>query len=511
MPYITYFNTVNVSDSHEEPDGPVPISEEDLSEDVCAILDNYRLSVENVNQPYPPRWAITDILKAFIVYLNGKNDASALLMDDLDGLLFGLDDGDGPSFSEFRDKKSASQLIRGLSMLYRNIPCDILMDSLIVHLSGISYSTEHPGHMRDFILGKAASEAVAFMVTSNKVLIDHPYLDLVIQLGRDYDVVLTRDCDKDVTECLCHIMDGAVTVYDPPAVSVAHLDADTIIRARYESSFPDKMEEMIHALPKNRKMVVLDDCGLLTGSKKISQRTIDLLNRSELLSLNRFSSPFSNRSLSVAEISGHHSGIATRIRIFDEGCIPGTENIQDVDAFDDGMVSLGEIASVRKGTIVGKDNLITENDGDLAMYIRPKDVEKGELLIDDINYVTNDRHDSVMPDTVLVDSYPPFTRSYLVRKRDVPCIASPNFSIVVPNKDYLPDYVHAFFRSSMFVDRARRLSSGKYITLEDLKSIRIPIASKEVQQKIVDSTSSSANDPDGITSAFRSILSTDQQ
>ena len=148
---------MNVSDSHEEPDGPVPISEEDLSEDVCAILDNYRLSVENVNQPYPPRWAITDILKAFIVYLNGKNDASALLMDDLDGLLFGLDDGDDPSFSEFRDKKSASQLIRGLSMLYRNIPCDILMDSLIVHLSGISDSTEHPGHMRDFILGKAAS------------------------------------------------------------------------------------------------------------------------------------------------------------------------------------------------------------------------------------------------------------------------------------------------------------------------------------------------------------------
>ena len=159
------------------------------------------------------------------------------------------------------------------------------------------------------------------------------------------------------------------------------------------------------------------------------------------------------------------------------------------------------------GTIVGRGNLITENDGALAMYIRPKDVEKGELLIDDINYVTNDRHDSVMPDTVLVDSYPPFTRSYLVRKRDVPCIASPNFSIVVPNKDYLPDYVHAFFRSSMFVDRARRLSSGKYITLEDLKSIRIPIASKEVQQKIVDSTSSSANDPDDITSAFRSFLS----
>ena len=507
MPYISYFNTVNVSDSHEEPDGPVPISEEDLSENVCAILDNYRLSVENANQPYPPKWAITDILKAFLVYLNGKNDASALLMDDLDSLLFGLVDRDGFSFSGFHDRKSASQLIRGLSVLYMNIPCDILMDSLIVHLSGISDSTERPDHMKDFILGRAASETVAFMVTSEKVLLDHPYLDLIVQLCHDYDVILTSDCDKEISGCLCSLTGGTVTFSNPSTGTVAPQDADMIIRARYESSFPDKMEEMIHTLPKNRKLVVLDDCGLLTGSKKISQRTIDLLNRSELLSLNRFSSPFSNRSLSVAEISSHHSGIATRIRIFDEGCIPGTENIQDVDVFDDGMVSLGEIASVRKGTIVGRGNLITENDGALAMYIRPKDVEKGELLIDDINYVTNDRHDSVMPDTVLVDSYPPFTRSYLVRKRDVPCIASPNFSIVVPNKDYLPDYVHAFFRSSMFVDRARRLSSGKYITLEDLKSIRIPIASKEVQQKIVDSTSSSANDPDDITSAFRSFLS----
>lgn len=494
---------------NEESDGPEPISEEDLSESIGTILNNYRLSVECRYQPYPPKWAITDMMKAFMVYLAGKTDTHPLLLEDLDESLFKIIKSSNLSISGFHDGKSALNLIRGLSMLYENIPRDILLDSLITHLSEIENSTEQPCHMNDLVLNKCASETISSMITSEKVILDHTYLDLIIQLYRDYYVVLTDDSEREMSDCLSRLTNGAV-ISGNPSPRTMDPDSDNIIRTKYESSFPEKLEKTIGSLPLNRKLIVLDDCGLLTGSKKISQRCLDVLNKCKILSLNRFVSSFSNRSLIVAEISNNHSNIDTRIRIFDDSQPIGSDGHSEegsANEFDDGTVAIDEIASVRKGVIIGKDELIGDNDGTLAMYIRPKDIDNGELIIDDINYVDRSRRESVMPDSILVDSYPPYTRSYLVRKRDVPCIASPNFSIVIPNEDYDPKYIHAFFRSSMFIDYARKLSSGKYITLADLKSLRIPVASMETQRKIADSVSSSIDDPDKITSAFRSYLS----
>lgn len=476
-------------------------SDDELLEAIGSVLDSFRLSAEFKDRSYPDKWAVTDILKAFLLYSNGNISSRTLMSDDLDNLL--SESNSCPDISGFHMKRPASRIVRGLAMLSGNISRNVLLLALVKHLYGISCSTECPTHIKDLILGENASGAVVSMVTSEKVILDHPYLDLIARLSPDYAIQLKCDDEIEIAECVSCLIDN-VTLAENSAP-----DSDIIIRAKYMSSFPNSLEELVNNLPEDRMMIILDDCDLLEGDRKISRRSLDVLD-GKMPSLCKFISFFPDRHLTVAVVSGRCSDTPTRICVFSENCETGlnAEMTETPDSpSDDRTVRIGEIASVRKGVIVHKEDLVTNNDDGNAMYIRPKDVKNGGLVLDNISYIVKDDFDSVATGSILVDSYPPFTRSYLVRDDDVPCVASPNFSVVTPNSDYLPDYVHAFFRSSMFLEDAQRKSSGKFITLASLKSIRIPVAPKDVQSRIVNCISTVENDPERITAAFKTILS----
>ena len=481
---------------------PRPISDNEFLEDITALLDNYRLSAEFRDHPYPSIWTVTDILKSFLLYSDGKIGTRTLMSEDLDELL--LKSNKFPRISGFHDKGPAARMIRGLILLSKDISNECLLLALVGHLYGISCSTDCPAHMKDLILGEDASKTVTSMLTSENVILEHPYLDLISKVHINRDILLIGDDEKEMAECLSYLIDNVTSTGD----STADTESDLIIRAKYESSFPNKLERIVNNLPENRKIIVIDDCDLLTGNKKISQRSLDIL-RGKMTSLCRFISFFPDRCLSVAEITGKCFGMPTRFRVFNDNLVTETvnEEIDSENTSNDETVQIGLIATVRKGVSVCKNDLTTENVDGRAMYIRPKDVKNGELVLDNIRYLVDDDSYLVPAGCILVDSYPPFTRSYLVHEDDIPCVASPNYSIVIPNNDYLPGYVHAFFRSSMFLEDVRKKSSRGYITLDDLKSVRIPIASKDAQSQIIDRISTISDDPDGITAAFRNVLS----
>lgn len=166
---------------------------------------------------------------------------------------------------------------------------------------------------------------------------------------------------------------------------------------------------------------------------------------------------------------------------------------------------LGNVAEVRKGTMITSSELFPPNAISGIPYVTPKNLSKDGLDLSMAKKAPGFVRAIAKPGDILVTCNSSVTRIYRMKSGDPMVAPSYAFAIVRPNVDiYYPEFLELYFRTRDFQEQAEERQSGKMmvsLSATELAKIVIPAVDKDTQADMVDSyreamLNSSESDPD---------------
>jgi len=474
------------------------------NEAVSSILDNYRAMIENRGHEYPDKDSVSDILKAFVIYSSGiqVRRISLIGFDEANDILNSAAGAYAP-IDGFHWWKGASSILHGLMMLEGTIGNRILLGSLIKHLAGTSFLTPDASHEMA-ILGDSVCELISSKTSAPTITLNGWFLDLI--LNESGHEIIVDGPDNGIARCLS-ILTGAKMNADQAS--------DYVICSLLDEEEIEKIEKHLDSSKKGSKTIIV------TGRKVTDDPTLHRFRSSmeehRVISISKLISPISDDISWVVEMGRGAPGMTLFDTISNGKTVRSesrpisngwhmTGSVLDVGLE---TVYVGQIADIRRGVIVGSEDLETGSHSGRPLYIRPMDVRYGEIDLSEMFSVSRPGVSLTEPDSVLVATQAPFGTSYVVRQKDFPCVASARFSVVRPKGDYDPDYIDAFFRSSLFKKEICGITEYEtgFISVEDLSNMSIPKATMGEQEIILDRiTDLEEQDAESISEVFIEIL-----
>lgn len=476
--------------------------EEILQSEVDMILNNYRCTVERNGRRFYGHGSLGDIVKAFVLYGFDDDLRRVTLMDpdSAHSKLNKIMDGRA-KVGPFEDWRSASAIVQGLLLVPSRISAEILVESFMKLLRSVKSTPE--GQLVNMpLIGSDACNLIDSMCTGDAVSMPVFLSDLAHHL-RHIRLLTSPEDPNDIESCLMLLMG---TESDEGTAG------DVVLFVANDSTMdqPSKVLETFRSIPEGGHMVLVTHPGFVSSGTKDFEECRRLLSEYRMDSINRIATLVMELpQVYIIDIHKKRAGRRTLVRSFepfsigrsDERFVITPSSMTEAALKDDWSVeaylepegklevptvSLGKIGSVRRGVIIPKTECVDGIRSDLPIYLRPVDIKDGEIDLEDIRSVTRFGVRPVEPGSILVSTQGRVGTTYLVRDEDPPCVASSRFITILPSEGYTPEYIETFFRSSYFIDRALEISKDdEYVSTEDMKSIGIPVADKEQQDRIV--------------------------
>lgn len=166
---------------------------------------------------------------------------------------------------------------------------------------------------------------------------------------------------------------------------------------------------------------------------------------------------------------------------------------------------LGNVAEVRKGTMITSSELFPSNAISGIPYVTPKNLSKDGLDLSMVKKAPGCVRAIAKPGDILVTCNSSVTRIYRMKSGDPVVAPSYAFAIVRPNGDiYYPEFLELYFKTRDFQEQVEERQSGEMmisLSTSELAKIVIPAVDKDTQADMIDSyreamLNGSKSDPD---------------
>ena len=166
---------------------------------------------------------------------------------------------------------------------------------------------------------------------------------------------------------------------------------------------------------------------------------------------------------------------------------------------------LGNVAEVRKGTMITSSELFPSNAISGIPYVTPKNLTKDGLDLSMAKKAPGSVRAIAKPGDILITCNSSVTRIYRMKSSDPVVAPSYAFAIVRPNSDiYYPEFLELYFNTKDFQEQAEERQSGEMmvsLSASELSKIVIPEVDKDTQADMIDSyreavMNGSESDPD---------------
>lgn len=151
---------------------------------------------------------------------------------------------------------------------------------------------------------------------------------------------------------------------------------------------------------------------------------------------------------------------------------------------------LGNVAEVRKGTMITSSELFPSNAISGIPYVTPKNLTKDGLDLSMAKKAPGSVRATARPGDILVTCNSSVTRTYRMKSGDPVVAPSYAFAIVRPNSEiYYPEFLELYFRTRDFQEQAEARQSGEMmvsLSASELSKIVIPDVDLDTQADMID-------------------------
>ena len=475
-----------------------------IEREIDMLIENHHSMSEYKSSYRCFKDEVEDILQVLVLYgsdrdlnhvsLMGREDAEDILRD-----VIGI-----PSYVThlgFHNWKQASMLLQALLRMGKGVAPRIMIMSVVRMIR--RYGEEpHDGLHDRLILGNICVSVESKV--GRHVTLHGSFLDLVLVLSKGRQLSIRTEGTDVISACTSNILGLDIDKCEP--------GNDCIICCDSQYLTEDRIESVLEGMHRGRRLIIITDPGFLSDASADSRRPISDLR---VISVEPYHDPGSPSQFLIIVIKknkrkkGDPELSANPLRtVTDDSTGDDTDRPEDAEG--DGLerISIGDIATIRRGIAIPKTELKEGPGLDLPVYVRPQDVEYGAIDLSNSSFVTK-KTSLIEPGSILVSTYDPSNVNCIIRKDGLDYVASARFGIIQMDGGYDPEYVLAYLRSSMFKRDSKRIRRGEYgcLDLEGMGMISIPIASSEEQIAIIKRLSKISDpDPETITQVFRDCL-----